>query len=109
MVHGVNVLSPHAHARIKKVDVSKAKAAPGVLLVLTGADVAADHLGTFTSAMMPEDIGAHDVDDHIKVIQHQPRGLQGAVNRARSEMVLVAGLVGDELRTRACAAARLAW
>ena len=29
---------PHAHARIKRVDVSKAKAAPGVLCVLTGAD-----------------------------------------------------------------------
>ena len=41
MCHGVNVLSPHAHARIKKVDASKAKAAPGVLLVLTGADVEA--------------------------------------------------------------------
>src|SRR3954469_3218347 len=40
MVHGVNVLSPHAHARIRKIDTSKAKAAPGVLLVLTGADVA---------------------------------------------------------------------
>ena len=58
MVHGVNVLSPHAHARIKKVDASKAKAAPGVLLVLTGADVAADHLGAFTAGMMPEDLGA---------------------------------------------------
>ena len=45
MCHGVNVLSPHAHARIKKVDASKARAAPGVLLVLTGADV-----GTITSA-----------------------------------------------------------
>ena len=29
--HGVTVLSPHAHARIKRVDVAKAKAAPGVL------------------------------------------------------------------------------
>jgi carbon-monoxide dehydrogenase large subunit len=58
MCHGVVLLSPHAHARIRKVDVSKAKAAPGVLLVLTGADVAAEKLGTFTSAMMPEDIGA---------------------------------------------------
>jgi carbon-monoxide dehydrogenase large subunit len=58
MCHGVNVLSPHAHARIKKVDVSKARAAPGVLLVLTGADVVADHLGAFTAAMMPEDLGA---------------------------------------------------
>ena len=58
MCHGVNVLSPHAHARIKKVDASKAKAAPGVLLVLTGADVEADKLGGFTAAMMPEDLGA---------------------------------------------------
>ena len=29
--HGVTVLSPHAHARIKNVDVSKAKTAPGVV------------------------------------------------------------------------------
>jgi aerobic carbon-monoxide dehydrogenase large subunit len=33
--------SPHAHARIKSIDTSAAKAAPGVLLVLTGADWAA--------------------------------------------------------------------
>ncbi|MBV8838189.1 MAG: xanthine dehydrogenase family protein molybdopterin-binding subunit, partial [Alphaproteobacteria bacterium] len=58
MCHGVNVLSPHAHARIKKVDTAKAKAAPGVLLVLTGKDVAADHIGAFTAALMPEDVGA---------------------------------------------------
>ena len=58
MVHGVNVLSPHAHARIKKVDVSKAKAAPGVLLVLTGADVVAAKLGALTAHLMPEDFGA---------------------------------------------------
>ena len=55
--HGVNVLSPQAHANIKKVDASKAKAAPGVLLVLTGADVRHDQLGGFTAAMMPEDLG----------------------------------------------------
>ena len=58
MCHGVNVLSPHAHARIKKVDTAKAKAAPGVLLVLTGKDAAHDKLGGFTAAMMPEDLGA---------------------------------------------------
>ena len=58
MAFGVNVLSPHAHARIKKVDVSKAKAAPGVLAVLTGADVAADKLGGMTAHLMPEDFGA---------------------------------------------------
>src|SRR6478736_8470349 len=39
MAHGVNVLSPHAHARIRKIDVAKAKAAPGVLAVYTGEDL----------------------------------------------------------------------
>ncbi len=58
LCHGVVLLSPHAHARIRGVDVSKAKTAPGVLLVLAGADVTADHLGAFTAGMMPEDLGA---------------------------------------------------
>src|SRR6516225_7672117 len=56
--HGVTVLSPHAHARIKRVDVSKAKAAAGVLCVLTGGDAAAEKLGSLTSHLMPEDLGA---------------------------------------------------
>jgi carbon-monoxide dehydrogenase large subunit len=58
LCHGITVLSPHAHARIKRIDVSKAKAAPGVLAVLTGADAAADKLGSFTAHLMPEDFGA---------------------------------------------------
>ncbi len=58
MAYGVTVLSPHAHARIKRVDTSKAKAAPGVLAVLTGADGKADHLGGLTAHLMPEDFGA---------------------------------------------------
>lgn len=39
--------SPHAHARILSIDVEAARAAPGVLLVLTGQDAAADGLGLF--------------------------------------------------------------
>ncbi len=68
MCHGVNVLSPHAHARVKTIDVSKAKAAPGVLAVLTGKDAAHDKLGAFTAGMMPEDLGApkgHRVHQHV--------------------------------------------
>ncbi len=56
--YGVTVLSPHAHARIKRLDVSKAKAAPGVLCVLTGADAVTEKLGSFTAHLMPEDFGA---------------------------------------------------
>ena len=37
--------SPHAHARIRALDTTAAAPAPGVLAVLTGADVAADGLG----------------------------------------------------------------
>jgi carbon-monoxide dehydrogenase large subunit len=38
MAFGYVVRSPHAHARIRSIDVSRAKSAPGVLAVLTGAD-----------------------------------------------------------------------
>jgi 4-hydroxybenzoyl-CoA reductase subunit alpha len=39
MAHGKILGSPIAHGRIKRIDVSKAKALPGVLAVITGADV----------------------------------------------------------------------
>lgn len=38
MLEGRVLRSPHAHARIKKIDVSKAKALPGVVCVLTHKD-----------------------------------------------------------------------
>src|SRR5215470_3289267 len=38
MVFGHVLRSPHAHARIRSIDTTAAKAAPGVLEVLTGAD-----------------------------------------------------------------------
>ncbi len=45
MVFGSVLRSPHAHARIRKIDTAKAKAAPGVLAVLTGADYKAAGFG----------------------------------------------------------------
>ena len=55
--YGAVVMSTHAHARIKRVDVSKAKAAAGVVCVLTGADAVAEKLGGFLPLFMPEDMG----------------------------------------------------
>jgi len=43
--HACIVRSPHAHAKIARIDGRAAAAAPGVLAVLSGADVAADGLG----------------------------------------------------------------
>ena len=42
MLHGRIVRSPHAHARIVRVDASRALGAPGVVAVLSGADLAGD-------------------------------------------------------------------
>jgi carbon-monoxide dehydrogenase large subunit len=50
--HAVFVRSPHAHAKIRSIDVEAAKKAPGVAAVLTGHDVKADGLG-MPKANMP--------------------------------------------------------
>jgi len=42
--HAVMLRSPHAHAAIRSIDTHKALATPGVLAVLTGADLLADGL-----------------------------------------------------------------
>ena len=38
MAHAAMLRSPHAHARITRIDTTRAKAAPGVVAVFTGAD-----------------------------------------------------------------------
>jgi carbon-monoxide dehydrogenase large subunit len=43
--HAEFIRSPHAHARVASIDASAALAAPGVIGVLTGADLAADKIG----------------------------------------------------------------
>jgi carbon-monoxide dehydrogenase large subunit len=45
MAFGYVLRSPHAHARIRSIDTTKAKAAPGVLAVLTAADYTAAGFG----------------------------------------------------------------
>ena len=39
MAHAAMLRSPHAHARITRIDTGRAKAAPGVVAVFTGADI----------------------------------------------------------------------
>src|SRR5579864_1847742 len=42
--YAVILRSPHAHARIRAIDIARAISAPGVLAVLTGRDYEADGL-----------------------------------------------------------------
>jgi aerobic carbon-monoxide dehydrogenase large subunit len=44
-LHCVLVRSPHAHAVIRNIEAAQARAAPGVVAVFAGADMAADHVG----------------------------------------------------------------
>ena len=45
--------APHAHALIRSIDASKARAAPGVLAVLTGGDLDADAIGSIPPLGIP--------------------------------------------------------
>ena len=51
--HAIFVRSPHAHALIKSINADAAKAMPGVLAVLTGADYAAEGLGVMRGTPAP--------------------------------------------------------
>jgi carbon-monoxide dehydrogenase large subunit len=55
--HAVFLYSPHAHARIRGIDITAAASVPGVHTVLTGQNWAADGLGTLDPEFMPEDMG----------------------------------------------------
>ncbi len=55
--HGVVLLSSHAHADIVRIDTTAAAAMPGVLCVLTGADVEADGIGAFPTIYIADERG----------------------------------------------------
>ncbi|WP_029003917.1 xanthine dehydrogenase family protein molybdopterin-binding subunit [Azorhizobium doebereinerae] len=76
--------SPHAHARIRAIDTTAAAAMPGVVAILTGADLAADGVGDLICGWMihsvdgtPMRMGSHPalakdtvryVGDHVAVV-----------------------------------------
>lgn len=56
MLHAALVRSPYAHARILRIDASRALALPGVVAVLTGEDVT--RMGQWTPNMLPQPFGS---------------------------------------------------
>ena len=61
----MSLRSPHPHARIVSIDTARAAKMPGVLLILTGADVVADGLRPIPhipTAMSPPDIALYNLD-----------------------------------------------
>jgi carbon-monoxide dehydrogenase large subunit len=57
------VRSPHAHAAIRKISLDKAKAAPGVLGVYTGADLAAAKVGGLPCGWLITDVNGQPMKE----------------------------------------------
>ena len=73
-LYAVVVRSPHAHARIPAIDTEHARAMPGVLAVLTGADYIADGLRPMTyspAARTPPEIRLENLDRVPPSASHQ--------------------------------------
>src|SRR5207249_8593271 len=75
--HAVMVRSPHAHARIGRIDAAEATALPGVQAVLTGADFLEDGLKSIPHrpfSVSPPDVRLQNRDgSEIFVAPHWPR------------------------------------
>ena len=67
--------SPHAHAKIKSIDVAAAKKMPGVVAVLTGTDLAADKIGNLVCGWM-----IHSKDGTPMKMAPHPALASGKVN-----------------------------
>jgi len=82
--HAYFVRSPHAHAEITSIDTSSAKAADGVLDVLTGDDLAADSIGGLICGWM-----IHSKDGTPMRAGAHPALAQGKVRYVGNEVAVV--------------------
>lgn len=88
MAHAAFLRSPHAHARITALDVSEARAMPGVVAVYTGADLAA-HMTPYVG-VLSHLAGLRSAPQHALAIdvvrwQGEPVVMVIAASRAEAE------------------------
>jgi carbon-monoxide dehydrogenase large subunit len=92
----VFVRSPHAHAAIRSIDAANALAAPGVLAVLTGEDVAADGLGGIPCGWQIK-----NKDGSNMVEPPHPALALGKVRHAGDPVAMVVAATRDQAREAA--------
>src|SRR5579885_1769589 len=80
----VFVRSPHAHAKIKSIDTSAAAKMPGVIAVLTGADLAGDKIGNLICGWM-----IHSKDGSPMKMAPHPALASGKVNYVGDAVAVV--------------------
>jgi carbon-monoxide dehydrogenase large subunit len=80
----VFVRSPHAHARIKSIDTAEAEKMPGVVAVLTGAQLANDKIGNLICGWM-----IHSKDGSPMKMAPHPALANGKVNHVGDAVAVV--------------------
>ena len=90
--HAYMLRSPHAHARITAIDTTAARSAPGVLIVLTGADLARDGIGTIPclSAVTNRDGSPSVLPPHPAIARERVRHLGDTVAMVVAESAVAA-------------------
>jgi carbon-monoxide dehydrogenase large subunit len=97
--YAVFVRSPHAHARIRSIEAAAARAMPGVLAVLSGADAAADKLNaiphnpsklTVDIALNNSDGSEHGYAPHPVLASDRVRHVGEAVAMVVAETLAIA-------------------
>src|SRR5215471_21638967 len=89
--HAFFVRSPHAHARIKSIDSKAAAAMPGVLAVLTGAELAADKIGNLICGWM-----IHSKDGSPMKMAPHPAIANGKANHVGDPVAVVVAETEDQ-------------
>ncbi len=90
------VRSPHAHAKLKSVGIAKAKAAPGVLAVYTGEDIAAAKLGGLPCGWLITDVNGQPMKE-----PPYPVLAQGKVRHVGERVAVVIAETQDQARDAA--------
>src|SRR5579871_6348785 len=83
--------SPHAHAKIKKIETKAAKEMPGVLAVLTGAELAADKIGNLICGWM-----IHSKDGSPMKMAPHPAIAVGKANHVGDPVAVVVAETEDQ-------------
>jgi len=94
--HAAFVRSPHGHAKIKSVNTARAKAAPGVLAVYTGEDIAAAKLGGLPCGWLITDVNGQPMKE-----PPHPVLAQGKVRYVGDQVAVVVAETQDQARDAA--------
>ncbi|MEX2240364.1 MAG: xanthine dehydrogenase family protein molybdopterin-binding subunit [Burkholderiales bacterium] len=94
--HAAFVRSPHGHAKIKSVNAAKAKAAPGVLAVYTGEDIAAAKLGGLPCGWLITDVNGQPMKE-----PPHPVLAQGKVRYVGDQVAVVIAETQDQAQDAA--------